>query len=97
MEMARLKEITDYLTQVKHVELKHNDVQYFETVLRLATNDGYKSATEVAKPAKVEAYKYQIARDIREEMDETTGVMVTVLRRKLEELLDLLERESKRE
>ena len=42
-------------------------------------------------------YKYELAKAIREEADETVGVTVTVIRKRLDELLDIIEQERKRE
>lgn len=50
MEMVddRLKELTDWLEEVKGLKLDQDDTDYFKRVLSRATNDGYQKANQEA-------------------------------------------------
>lgn len=48
-EEERLHEILVWLEEVKGMKLSMQDVEYFRSVIRLATNDGYKAAIKVTE------------------------------------------------
>jgi hypothetical protein len=44
----RLKELTDWLEEVKGIKLDEGDINYFKRLLRRATNDGERTASQEA-------------------------------------------------
>lgn len=48
-EEERLHEILVWLEEVKGMKLTMQDVEYFRSVIRLATNDGYREAVRVTE------------------------------------------------
>ena len=44
----RLKELTDWLEEVKGIKLDKDDINYFKRLLRCATNDGERTASQAA-------------------------------------------------